>query len=402
MKHAVCIVVDRLSAGFLGAYGNTWIDTPHIDHFASQSTVYDQTLIDSPRLPVLYDSFWRGSHALVARPAAALPGLLQAAGTATWLLTDDAEVADLELAAAFDSRMLVDLPDEPRIADDVAATHFAEFFAAAAGQLSAIERPTLLWLHTRGLATTWDAPLLFREAYAGEEDPAAPDTADVPGLRLEAEFDPDELLGYAHAYAGQVTLLDDCLGGLFQSLDEQGLADNTLVLLVAARGFPLGEHGRVGAVQGDTEGEPLYGELIQVPLIVRAPGAKGSTRSQQLIQPLDVYATLVDWLNGPERADDLPLAMNLLKQARPDRQRRTRAVASGDGGQWALRTPDWLLRHAADERLELYVKPDDRWEINDVADRCPEVVAALCDAYQATCRGDWTSPVELEQDHEVA
>ena len=41
----------------------------------------------------------------------------------------------------------------------------------------------------------------------------------------------------------------------------------------------------------------------------------------------------------------------------------------------AIRTPAWYLRHAAEP--ELYAKPDDRWEVNDVADRCDEVVGLL-------------------------
>ncbi len=35
--NAICIIVDRLQAGYLGPYGNTWIDTPSFDRLASQS-----------------------------------------------------------------------------------------------------------------------------------------------------------------------------------------------------------------------------------------------------------------------------------------------------------------------------------------------------------------------------
>ncbi len=398
MKHALCIVVDRLSAGFLGAYGNSWIETPHIDHFASQAVVFDQTVIDSPQLPLLYESFWRGCHSLSSHPATAMPEVLKSAGIATWLFTDDSQVAGLELAELFDSRTLLAVADASQTAKDAEATHFAQWFAAASSQLNEIDRPTLFWLHTGGLAASWDAPLSFREAYAGPEDPLATDTARVPCLPWQQEFDPDELLGYAHAYAGQVALLDQCLGGLFQAIEERSLAQNTLIVLVAARGFPLGEHGQVGILPGEAAGEPLYGELIQIPLMVRGPGTPRSTRSVQLVQPPDIYATLVDWFRGSECAHDPPQATDLLQEMGPDKPIRTRAVVAGEGGQWAIRTCRWLLRCAADKQLELYAKPDDRWEINDVADRCPEVVSALSDAYRATCQGDWTSPVDIEQD----
>jgi hypothetical protein len=45
----------------------------------------------------------------------------------------------------------------------------------------------------------------------------------------------------------------------------------------------------------------------------------------------------------------------------------------------AVRTPGWFLRFAHDreEDASLYAKPDDRWEVNDVHDRAPEVLAEL-------------------------
>ena len=48
------------------------------------------------------------------------------------------------------------------------------------------------------------------------------------------------------------------------------------------------------------------------------------------------------------------------------------------GAERAIRTPAWYLR--AGEEPELFAKPDDRWEVNDVASRCPEVVEGLQEA----------------------
>ena len=50
-------------------------------------------------------------------------------------------------------------------------------------------------------------------------------------------------------------------------------------------------------------------------------------------------------------------------------------MVAGPDGQRALRTPGWYLRLAA--APELFAKPDDRWEVNDVADRCDGIVDAL-------------------------
>jgi hypothetical protein len=48
---------------------------------------------------------------------------------------------------------------------------------------------------------------------------------------------------------------------------------------------------------------------------------------------------------------------------------------AGLKGERAIRTPAWFLRAAGDG--ELFVKPDDLFEVNDVANRCLEVVEGL-------------------------
>ena len=44
----------------------------------------------------------------------------------------------------------------------------------------------------------------------------------------------------------------------------------------------------------------------------------------------------------------------------------------------AIRTPAWYLRRAGGS--ELFAKPDDFWEVNNVASRCGEVVEQLEEA----------------------
>ena len=54
---------------------------------------------------------------------------------------------------------------------------------------------------------------------------------------------------------------------------------------------------------------------------------------------------------------------------------RDRLCIAGLGDQRAIRTPAWYFRAAGEG--ELYVKPDDRWEVNNVSNRCLEVVECL-------------------------
>jgi hypothetical protein len=147
-------------------------------------------------------------------------------------------------------------------------------------------------------------------------------------------------------------------------------ADQPLLALTSSRGFPLGEHRRVGPCD-----EPLYGELVQVPLLLRFPDGMGAAaRSQALVEPADLWAMFSQWWqNSPEPASP---AASLISVVRQDiAALRDRLCIAGPGDQRAIRTPAWYLRAAGEG--ELYVKPDDRWEVNNVSNRCMEVVASL-------------------------
>jgi arylsulfatase A-like enzyme len=206
---------------------------------------------------------------------------------------------------------------------------------------------------------------------------------------LPADYDPDELLGICQSYAGQVTLLDACLGALMEEIEQLPSAEQTLLVVTSARGFPLGEHRRVGPAD-----DALYAETVHVPWIMRFPDRlAASDRSSALVQPCDLTPTLVDWLGLPVE-DERSFGRSVLPLVRGDVESlRDRALVAGHGGQRAIRTPAWYMlveggivegsaERSADVggRAELFAKPDDRWEVNDVADRCPTVVDLLRDA----------------------
>jgi arylsulfatase A-like enzyme len=191
---------------------------------------------------------------------------------------------------------------------------------------------------------------------------------------LPEDHDPDELLGIVQSYAGQVTLLDTCLGALVEFLDTTPVGRETLLMTTSSRGFPLGEHGRVGACD-----EAIYSELVHVPLMLRpADGSALAARSHALVEPADLWATLLGhW--GVRDAPPSPTAADLMPVVRGEVDSlRDRLGVRGSQAERAIRTPAWYLRNAL--RPELFAKPDDRWEVNDVANRCQEVVECLGDA----------------------
>ena len=77
---------------------------------------------------------------------------------------------------------------------------------------------------------------------------------------------------------------------------------------------------------------------------------------------------------------------------------RDRLCIAGRDGQRAIRTPSWYLRTGSSSRdatasaAELYFKPDDRFEVNELLGRCPDVAEQLIAAYDDFARSVQASP----------
>jgi arylsulfatase A-like enzyme len=407
----VAIVLDRLHAGYLGCYGNTWIATPAFDRLAAEGFLFQQAIIDSPDLADAYEAMWRGTHAAERggeggrASAPSLAELARRSGARTVLVTDDPAIANHRAAEAFDETVELDATDDDVSRDaeparEVEKTHAARFFAEASEHV-VTDQPFFVWLHTRGLGGAWDAPPAFRERYVDEDDPPAQTFTRLETRRLPPDVDLDERFGLAQAYAGQVTLTDVCLGGLLAHLDETGLADNTAVLIISPRGIGLGEHDDVG-----TSDRRLNAEIVQVPWLLRLPKSYGKLRRPQaLVQPCDVYHTLAELLGAAAPAEGWGRSVIPLCTGRPTW--RDRALVGGRNSV-GIRTAGWYRlegrRTAAegsasaegaataegspgDEAAlapQLFAKPDDWWEVNNVAGRCPEIVDRLGEVRRQT------------------
>lgn len=374
MTNAIVLVVDRWGAGYLGPYGNTWIETPCSNRLAARSALFEWALADALDLPTVYRSYWHSQHALCRppRPSRGLPAALAAAGINAVLVTDEPLVADLPGAESFAERIVLAPAAANEPVAEVFQTQMAQLFASAASQLERLAEPFLLWIHSRGMGGVWDAPLEWRNTFADEDDPPPPELVVPPVQRSDSAGDPDELLGYQHAYAGQVALLDECLGGLLETAEARADWDRTLFALTSPRGYPLGEHRVVGPCDAT-----VYEEQVHVPCLIRLPHDRhAGVRCQELVQPPDLGATFREALQlasaEPPRWGQSLLPL-LDVEPPPGRDRAATVTPAAQ----ALRTPAWLLVRHGEERSEVYVKPDDRWEANEVANRCPEVVEQL-------------------------
>ncbi len=125
----------------------------------------------------------------------------------------------------------------------------------------------------------------------------------------------------------------------------------------------------------------LHEELIHVPCLLRLPNGTGAAdRSQVLVQPADLAWTLADWFQLA--SDQLaPWGQSWLPLLRGEQQsiRDRVCMLGGDGGEQAIRTPAWhlIVSDKPEIARRLYAKPDDRWEANEVSDRCVDIADGL-------------------------
>jgi arylsulfatase A-like enzyme len=88
-------------------------------------------------------------------------------------------------------------------------------------------------------------------------------------------------------YECETNYMDRHIGRLFAAWRDLGLADNTVVVVVADHGEGLGDHGWWSH-------GILYQEQIRVPLLLHLPGVESAPRVSSLVRTTDILPTLLD------------------------------------------------------------------------------------------------------------
>jgi arylsulfatase A-like enzyme len=93
---------------------------------------------------------------------------------------------------------------------------------------------------------------------------------------------------YMHDYLGCVKAVDENVGRLLKFLDDENLAENTIVVYASDQGFYLGEHGWF-------DKRWIFEESLRTPLLVRWPGvAAPGSKCDRLVSNLDFAETFLD------------------------------------------------------------------------------------------------------------
>ncbi len=382
-QNLIVLTVDGLSARSLGPYGNTWVDTPSINALAAQGVLLENVIAERLEPGSCIRSLLSIRPETPIEPtrsANALRPTVSDLFTESVLVYDTPNSSQLHgVDVCFNSHVNVEIPTAGPLAADWSETHLAVMFAALTDRLEDLstashagEGPFLAWCDSQTLLHRWDAPSSIAQEFGGPEDPA-PFAGTTPPVDIVSpdNVDPDLLLSFNHAYAAQIIVLDRCLEALFNCLHEFNLANSTQILLTSSFGYPLGEHGIIGSGN-----ECLFGEAIHVPFIVSQTEQRYQARRyQSVIQHSQLSRLLFaePSLTIP-KASTSPFAFDQLFSEVD----KFPFAVTRHGSARAIQSPSWLL-HDSPQGQSLFVKPDDRWEVNDVANLCHEVVKGLAD-----------------------
>ena len=108
---------------------------------------------------------------------------------------------------------------------------------------------------------------------------------------VDGQLDDAKTRELIHGYLACVSYVDAQVGRVLATLDELGLAENTVVVLWGDHGWKLGDYGmwcKHTNFEVDT----------RVPLIIAAPGLARNARSRALVEMVDVFPTLTELCGG--------------------------------------------------------------------------------------------------------
>jgi len=163
-----------------------------------------------------------------------------------------------------------------------------------------------------------DEALTLHEQYLERVDEVVEVFHNLPSaedLEKAGPIDPEKFMTATKAwYDASIRAMDVEIERLVQRLRELGLADDTLIGFVADHGEEFLEHGQ------SWHGHSVYGEMINVPMLVRWPGVVPAGKViQETTQSIDLMPTLIELaqLPIPEQAQGRSLVPLLAASTSP-------------------------------------------------------------------------------------
>ncbi len=321
------LFADDQRADTIGAWGNDLIDTPNLDRLVAEGWSFRRNYVFGSnsgavcvpsRAMVLTGRSWmRSPNRMEGVPT--LPRLLESAGYRTFI-TGKWHNGEEALLRAFDRGTAVylggmadhtqtevqDIENGGMVRRRVGETFSSELFAdaviefldeqavAEAGGDS--EQPFFAYVPFTAPHDPRQPPPEYRERYYQRNLPLPANYKpqhpfDNGALILRDENlaawprTEDVIRDQLAEYYGLITHLDDQVGRILATLDENGQAGNTVVVYAADHGLSVGSHGLLGK-------QNLYEHSMRCPLIIRGPGIPHGT-TDAFTYLYDLFPTLL-------------------------------------------------------------------------------------------------------------
>lgn len=355
IKNVIFIMLDSLQHNYLGCYGNDWISTPNFDRFARNGILFENAYSEGvPTIPVRR-ALMTGRFTLpfggwqpLTPDDTTITDLLWTRDQQTALVYDASPMRLPKYGYSrgfdyvkfcngheLDHELYGRGPLDPSMkAEDYVTPSMisrgpdGEYDEATKDLLHGVEcvlrlrqnwrddgdnyvavvskeadfwlrekrdpsRPFFLWIDSFDPHEPWDPPSTWKkEPCPYDADYKGNPIILAPWIEVEGNL-PDEDLQHIRAlYAESVTVVDKWIGNLLDSVRQQGLWDETMIIITSDHGFPMGkaEHGH--GILRKCRPWP-YEELVHVPLIMHVPGATPQ-RVSSFVQNVDISATIMD------------------------------------------------------------------------------------------------------------
>lgn len=285
--NVVLISVDTLRADHVGTYGYSRPTTPNIDALAARAVVFDDAIAQSSWTRAAHMSIFTGLHprehgyvALADRErlpegVPTLASVLRHHGYATVGFVGGVNVA---AAYGFDQGF-----DSYRSSGRMFRDNFEEA-RYWLGENSS--KRFFLFLHGYEAHTPYSSDPSDRIALGLPRD------SRTKGLRAVCKKgeDPAAILPFIDAYDSAIHRADRYVGKLLAELDRLGLRERTVVVLLSDHGEEFLEHG--GCFHIST----LYHEVLQVPLMIAAPGLGVRRVAETVSASVTIAPTIMELL----------------------------------------------------------------------------------------------------------
>ncbi len=171
-------------------------------------------------------------------------------------------------------------------------------------------------------------------------------------------------------YYRMILSVDESVGRVLQTLEKQGVLDDTIVVFTSDNGYFMGEHRR-----GDKR--LMYEDSIRIPLFIRYPRTvRAGAAPQEMALNIDLAPTLLDMAGAPTPPEVQGASLRPLLEGRPTTWRESwlyeyfqEGWLPGIATMFGVRTADWkyITYPDLDDLDELYDLRSDPHELRNLA-----------------------------------